>query len=239
MKKIWFAAGLLAFSIGAHGQDQDGSDINKAIPIYFGQNLADIIDSGTKPWIVYSITLDRGQAFSVTAKATSSTASSSNWDVCLLSPATKTVASLGGSNCGQNLNTTLIYDGFGKPALAFEYQVATAGTYYVMIQTFRSNTSFQAQVNAKGTPLVTALPATAGCLTGKVDSVVYSLQLIAAGLPDEVTIGGQRACRSCTVKPPLYTEVASRLENALRSGVNVEACYDSAGSIFQLKLLRQ
>ena len=37
---------------------------------------------------------------------------------------------------------------------------------------------------------------------------------------------------------PLYPEIANRLENALRSKLNVEACYDSSGNIFQIKLVQ-
>jgi hypothetical protein len=88
-----------------------------------------------------------------------------------------------------------------------------------------------------GTPISIPNPPTTGCLTGRVDYITYSLQLIAAGLPDEVSIGGSKACASCTVKPPLYPEISTRLESALKSNVNVEACYDSGGNIFQLKLV--
>ena len=236
MRQVLIVAGLLAvFSVGAQGQDTAGNNINTAVPIYFGQNVTDIIDSATKPWMVYSLTLDRGQTISVTGSITVDP----NWNICLLSPSATTVSNMAGRNCANDHPNTLKASGYRFRGLSFEYQVAAAGKYYLMVQTFTPTTAFEMQVKAVGTPLLTALPASAGCLSGKVDSILYSLQLIAAGLPDEVTIGGQRACRGCTVKPPLYTEIANRLESALRSGVSVEACYDSAGSIFQLKLLRQ
>ena len=94
-------------------QVPDGSDINKAIPIYFGQIINDIIDSGTQPVQVYSIVLAKGQTINVTAKG------GSNWDICLVSSATTSIASLWGSNCKNNLSGTLAYDGFQKAGLSF------------------------------------------------------------------------------------------------------------------------
>lgn len=231
MRQVLFVAGLLAvFSVGARGQGPDGSDVNKAIPIYFDQVIDDILDGSTGLGeLVYKITLARGQQFDMSLTAPSP----KGYGLCLHAPGTITIKN---TNC-------LAYSGTGGSgtfnALSLSYTVATAGTYYVSAYSADPSSKFQLRVTAKGTPLGVPNPTTAGCLNGRVDSILYSLQLIAAGLPDEVTIGGQRACASCTVKPPLYPEIASRLENALRSGVNVEACYDSAGSIFQLKLLRQ
>ena len=73
-----------------------------------------------------------------------------------------------------------------------------------MLQFRSSGITYSLVVTAQGTPITVPNPQTAGCLSGQVDYITYSLQLIAAGLPDEVSIGGQKACPSCTVKQPLY-----------------------------------
>jgi len=98
--------------------------------------------------------------------------------------------------------------------------------------------TYELQATAEGTPLLTALPTQAGCVFGQVDSITYSLRLIAMNLPDEVNIGGTRLCSACTVKPPLYSQMVDKMETALKSGVNIEACQDGQGQIFQVKLQR-
>ena len=89
----------------------------------------------------------------------------------------------------------------------------------------------------QGTPINVPNPATAGCVTGQVDAITYSLQLIAAGLPDEVSIGGAKLCSSCSVKAPAYKELVDKMESAMGMNVGVSACYDNSGNIFQLKLV--
>ena len=222
----------VAFAVPSRlaAQGPDGTDFGKAIPIYFGQTLTDIMDGKTKPDQIYSIVLAKGQSFSVTAKATSS---NPFWTLILLAPNTK----IGARSCSDG--AILASGGCGSSAtsMSFTYQVATAGTYYVVLSVGSTGTAFQLKATAEGTPIAVPNPPSAGCLTGRVDYLTYSLQLIAAGLADEVSIGGSKVCATCTVKAPLYPEIVNRLENALRSKVNVEACYDSTGSIFQIKLV--
>jgi hypothetical protein len=233
MKKMILAAGLLAAcSIGVFGQEPDGKDIATAIPIFFGQAVTDIGDEKAAPVRVYKITLARGQQF--TADASSALTAGCCWQLSLWGPSERNVASLNFNNVLSDSGRRNMNNG-----LKVSYLVPAAGTYYLVLFFQAPGAQFTLRATAEGTPIAVPNPASAGCLNGKVDSMLYSLQRIAAGLPDEVTIGGQRACATCTVKPPLYPEISNRLEGALRSGVNVEACYDSAGSIFQLKLLRQ
>ena len=233
MRRTIYAAALVAaFSIGTFGQEPDGKDIATAIPIYFDQTVTDIGDEKAAPVKVYKITLARGQRF--TADATSELKTGGYWRLSIWGPSERNVASLNDNNVladsrGQNIQL----------GLKATYLVPVAGTYYVILGFDVSGARFSLRATSEGTPIAVPNPTTTGCLTGRVDSMLYSLQRIAAGLPDEVTIGGQRACATCTVKSPLYPEISNRLEAALRSGINVEACYDSAGSIFQLKMLRQ
>jgi hypothetical protein len=206
---------------------QTGADINQAIPIYFGQIINDTIDGNTRCCQVYSIALSKGQQVAVTV-----TASSGNgyWGVCLEAPNVQTIQQ---SNC---VAGSANWD-YGGP-FTLSYQVATAGTYYVAVvvgATGHTDT-YTLQVTAQGTPITTANPPQAGCLTGQVANITYSLQLIAAGLPDTVTIGSTQACASCTVKPPAYPALVSKMETAMGLGVGVSACYDSSGNIFQLTL---
>ncbi len=226
LKLILSATMVAAFLTGSAAVAQDGTDVNQAIPIYFGQSIKDVIDVQLKPLQVYSITLAAGQKFTVGGASPGG-----NWCIGIFAPATRTIANAGGG-CGGG---ALASDG-GNSGVTINYQVSVGGKYYILIYTNRSSITYTFQVSATGTPIAVPNPQTAGCLTGSVDSITYSLQLIAAGLPDEVSIGGQRACASCTVKPPLYPEIADRLEKALRYKVNVDACYDSAGNIFQIKL---
>ena len=230
-KTVLFVSALLA-AIPAIAQMPDGSDINQAIPIYFGQVVNDIIDGTSKPIQVYSIPLARGQKVTVTADIKASP-SNPNWAICLYSPDTRTVPKTGCQ--GQ-----LAVQGFSSASgLAFDSQVATSGTYYVTVLTRAVGDTFRLVVSAQGTPLVTALPPPSGCLTGQVDYLTYSLQLIAVDLPDEISIGGVVACPTCTVKAPLYPEIVRKMESALKAQVPVSACYDASGNIVQLKVMHQ
>jgi hypothetical protein len=232
MKKLLRFAGILAaVGGGLLGQEPDGSDISKAIPIYFGQTVSDIGDRQLSNNRVYKVVLARGQQFNIVANTPTPVP---RWRLELLSP---TVLALG------SLRDADILSRYGNywtndTSMALAYQVPAAGTYYVRVLFDSTGVNYSLRVSAQGTPIAVPNPTSAGCLNGRVDSITYSLQLIAAGLPDEVTIGGTRACPSCTVKAPLYPEISNRLESALLSGANVEACYDSGGNIFQMKLLR-
>jgi len=219
--------------IGAFAQGPDGSDINKAIPIYFNQIVTDIGDSGTAPHRVYSITLAKGQQISATMTIPNGGAAKA-MEIVLLEPTRLSVAGAGYSGDKGGLTN----DYGTRTSVGFTYQVATTATYYVMVDFGSTGVNYSLQVKAQGTPIAVPNPPNVGCLTGRVDYITYSLQFIAAQLADEVSIGGQKACASCTVKAPLYPEIVTRLESALRSKVNVEACYDSTGSIFQIKLVQ-
>lgn len=188
------------------------------------------MDATTLPKRVYKITLARGQEFTATLTIPNSRPTA-NSVISLWAPSRLSVKDQP-CRADDGFGHLVAAQSFGR-SVSFEYQVATAGGYIVMACPAGGSTGVQydLQVNAKGTPIRVPNPATAGCLSGRVDSITYSLQLIAAGLPDEVTIGGSRACESCQVKPPRYPEISNRLENALRSRVNVEACYDSGGNI--------
>jgi hypothetical protein len=215
------------------GQLPSGNDISSAIPIVLGQTINDIGDSSLAPNRLFKITLARGQAIS--AVATRGTGSGTSWRLELLSPATQSIGALRDNQVLVCSNNCFLVGGTG---LNVSYQTPQAGVYYLRVFFGDGGQSFSLRVTATGTPIAVPNPTSAGCLSGRVDSITYSLQFIAMGLPDEVTIGGTRACASCTVKPPLYPEISSRLEETQRAGGTVEACYDSSGNIFQLKLLR-
>ena len=218
-------------------QGPNGTDINKAIPIYFGQTITDIGDGATNPIQVYSIALSKGQSVTLLASKLAGGNSGGTWTLSLLRPGVTTVKALQsadvlacrGHYCNDGSNTA--------QAQTFTYLVSASGLYYAFLQFDSNGMNYSFVTTAQGTPIAVPNPPTAGCLSGRVDYLTYSLQFIAAGLADEVSIGSQRACPSCTVKAPLYPEIVTRLENALRSKVNVEACYDSTGNIFQIKLV--
>ncbi len=95
--------------------------------------------------------------------------------------------------------------------------VPAAGTYYVTVATNSVGVSYTLQVTTQGTPQLQANPPQAGCLTGQVDYLTYSLQLIALNLPDTISVGGTQACATCSVKPPLYSQITEKLENSVES----------------------
>ena len=204
---------------------QDGTDINQAIPIYFGQTVHDTVDKTTRPFQVYSIAATNGQQLIITGVA-----SDTFWGLYLYNSSARTVVS--------NSSYVAAASSFANPGkgLSFSYLVATSGIYYVLVEAHQTGLAFQLQVTTQGTPIVPANPAQSGCVTGQVDNITYSLQLIAAGLPDTVSIGGTQLCSTCTVKPPAYPLLVSKLETAMALNVGVSACYDSSGNIFQLKL---
>lgn len=200
---------------------QDGTDISTAIPIYFGQTINDTVDVATRPYQVYSIALAKGQQMTVTV-----TSNSAYCAVFLYGPEAHTIIS----------NNSYISYQTGT-GISFNYQVAAAGVYYVAVIGKVAGITFKLQVTAQGTPISVPNPAQAGCVTGQVDYISYSLQLVAAGLPDTASIGGTQLCASCTVKPPAYPLLVTKMETAMGMNVGVSACYDNNGNIFQLKLM--
>jgi len=232
MKRSYFTAtlilaGTLATPARLAAQLPDGSDINRAIPIYFGQIVNDIGDNSTIPIKIYSITLAKGQQVSATL-----TAPGKSLRVTLYPPTALTVV-----GCNYTCASGSVVDDFAQSSTALTYTVPTAGTYYVKAAFANPGTSYSLQVKAVGTPVVTALPAIAGCLTGSVDFLTYSLQLISAGLPDTGSIGGTQMCATCAVKPPAYPEIVAKMETSMGLGASVSACYDSTGNIVQIKLI--
>lgn len=210
------------------GQTPDGSEINKAIPYFFGQIATGLGDPQINPpFIVYSIDLARGQQITISGNVATG---SGAIGLALLKPSALTVRSartedlaVGCLRCGQR---------------SLSYLVPVPGKYFLVVEFFNSSLTYQVSANTTGTPVALPNPPNAGCLSGRVDYITFSLQRIASGLPDEVSIGGNRACASCTVKAPGYPEIADRLESAVRNNVNVEACYDSGGNIFQIKIIK-
>ena len=98
--KLLSTAGLLAvfLPIGVFAQGPDGSDINKAIPIYFGQTITDLGDVATKGVLVYSITLAKGQSITALASKLPATTASSTWNLFLLRPSTTSIKSYQGAD---------------------------------------------------------------------------------------------------------------------------------------------
>lgn len=230
MKSIVSAAAILCVfaSLPTLGQTPDGSEINKAIPYYFGQIGTGLGNpEGNPPFIVYSIDLARGQQVRVTSNKVNG---AGGIRLSLLKPSATTVRSAQAADVAAQ---TAFCD-----ACTVDYLVPVAGKHYIVVYFLSSSVSYQVSARSAGTPVALPNPTTAGCLSGRVDYITYSLQLIASGLPDEVSIGGNRACAACTVKAPGYPEIADRLESAVRNNVNVEACYDSGGNIFQIKIIK-
>jgi hypothetical protein len=199
---------------------QDGNDIATSIPIYFGQTINDTVDNATRPYQVYNIAAGKGQQITVTGTSTKGI----NY---YLYPSTAHTVINNGSYVASG----------GGLGVSFNYQVSTAGVYYVAVVAPASGEAYKLQVTAQGTPVSVPNPAQAGCVTGQVDYITYSLQLVAAGLPDTASIGGTQLCASCTVKPPAYPLLVTKMETAMGMNVGVSACYDSVGNIFQLKLI--
>jgi hypothetical protein len=203
---------------------QDGTDISQAIPIYFGETINDTVDKNTRPNQVYSIAVAKGQQLAITG-----TSNVGNWGIYLYDSNTHTIINAGGG----------IANNYNSQGITVNYTAATAGVYYIAVEVFSNSpaaATYKLQVTAQ-TIIPVANPVQAGCVTGQVDYISYSLQLIAAGLPDTASVGGTQLCASCTVKPPAYPLLVEKMEKAMGMGVGVSACYDNNGNIFQLKLI--
>lgn len=97
-------------------------------------------------------------------------------------------------------------------------------------------TAALASVRAGLSPSSPTAPPLAGCLSGQVDSITYSVAAMSYGQPDTVSIGGTLLCPTCDVQAPLAREFAIRLERAIERGLTVQACYDAKGVVSQLTL---
>jgi len=226
MKLAYQTLLLAAFSASTFAQLPDGKDIATAVPILIGQNFEDAGSAATGSDRVYSINLARGQRVTFTRTMTQT----NSWcgSLALYSPTSRSVAQ-GERVAGDRACR-------GNETASIDFTVPATGVYFLNVFFGGGSGSYRLQISATGTPIALPNPTRAGCLSGRVESITYSLQFIALGIPDELTIGGQRVCPSCQVKAPIYTEMAARLDAAMNAGTAVEACYDSAGSIFQIKL---
>ena len=88
------------------------------------------------------------------------------------------------------------------------------------------------------TPATGAAPEELKCLSGTVDSVLFSLQNKLAGLADEIVVNGTRICEKCDVKPPVFVEFVTLFELSREDGTTVDACYDSDGRVNAVQLRR-
>ncbi len=228
----------LAVAAAAFGQGPDGNDISTAVPIYVGQVVKDVGDTGIAPNRLYRIALGRGQKLRITT--TADDGKRPGWNVFILRAATKTVRSLvTGDVLAQAYGTSASTGNWDETSIwAFDYQVPAAADYFIWVRFSRLNASFKLETQADGIPLDVTLPAEAGCLAGQVDHITFSLRFISLNLPDELSIGGSRVCANCTVKPPLYSAIVEKLEAALKAGVPVEACHDDKGNIIKVKMQR-
>jgi hypothetical protein len=231
-KSAFFFVSALLAAIPAIAQMPDGSDINKAIPIYFGEMASGIGDNVTLPNVVYSVSLAKGQQMTFAANVTNSRGA---WQLYVLRPSAVTIASAKAADVAAQSIVA------ASAGYSLDYLVPVAGTYYIVLNFRATGMAYQVTLKSQGTPINVPNPATAGCLNGQVDYLTYSLQLIAEELPDEISIGGVVACNTnaCQVKAPAYFQIANKLESALRAQVPVSACYDFNGNIFQVKVMHQ
>jgi uncharacterized protein (TIGR03437 family) len=112
-----------------------------------------------------------------------------------------------------------------QPVLVSVGGVQAASQPYVPIQTLPSQTASDPS------------PTIAGCLTGQVDLMTYQVGHVPFGVPVAASIGGTQMCSTCQVKPPVSLEFASRMENSIRKKEPVQACYDSTGFVYTLKIV--
>jgi uncharacterized protein (TIGR03437 family) len=106
---------------------------------------------------------------------------------------------------------------------------------YIMTIGMNGTVSKSAIVSVKGpgdgTIASVGLPDGEKCVSGQVNYVTFSLQQKVSGLADEASIGGTKLCATCELKPPIYGDFAARLESARIEGLNVDACYDTYGTM--------
>jgi uncharacterized protein (TIGR03437 family) len=81
-------------------------------------------------------------------------------------------------------------------------------------------------------------PQLKNCVSGQVDRISYPISGLAAGQPNDVSIGGTELCPTCAVQTPPFVEFATKLELALTRNKGVKACYDANGMIYQVTVTR-
>jgi hypothetical protein len=222
----------------AHAQLPSGADINSAIPIYYNQVVQNLGDVKTAPFFVYSIAAAKGQTISVTISvATTAVPNTATMAIVLFGPSATTIGNctVYGSSCPGNIASAA----GGGHSDSFTYTASTAGVYYIDVVLGSQSVNYTLEVTTTGTIPVTPNPTQAGCLTGQVNSISYSLQLIAAGLPDTVTIGTTQMCPTCAQKAPSNADIVAKMEKAMSLNLPVSACYDSGGNVFQITLNHQ
>jgi hypothetical protein len=227
-KNAFFFVSALLTAVPAVAQMPDGSDISQAIPIYFGEVAQGIGDNVTKPFVVYAVNVAKGQQMTFAANRTTGTAA---WNLYVLRPNVATVAS------AKTADVAVNYGNNAAAGKSLDYLVPADGTYYIVLTFGGTGLHYQVTIKSQGPIITTPTPAIAGCYTGQVDYITYSVQLITEDLPDEISVGGAVACTTCQVKPPIYSQIVNRLEAALRAQLPVSACYDGTGYIVQLKVM--
>jgi len=248
MKRLQLVVGLIAAAaLGggrAKAQLPSGSDVNSAIPIYYNQVVSNLGDVNTAPLFVYSITAAKGQQISGTLSV-AATQPAASMAFGLWAPGTGTLGNcrIGGAY-NQNLGCSgsLASGGGGNSTTHSEswtYTPSVAGVYYIAVVFGSQSVNYTLEVTTTGTLPVTPNPTSAGCLTGQVNSIAYSLQLIAAGLPDTVSIAGTQMCATCAQKAPSNPNIVAKMEKAMSLNLPVSACYDSGGNVFQITLNHQ
>jgi len=110
---------------------------------------------------------------------------------------------------------------------------------YPLVVTLNGRASKSVLIAVAGKPETPAgFPDGATCLTGRVDSVVFSLANKTAGFADEVVIGGIRMCPTCEIKPPLAGPFVQRLDEARENNREVDVCHFRGGLIEWLRVRR-
>ncbi len=123
--------------------------------------------------------------------------------------------------------------------MSYTYTASASGVYYITASFGSLSVNYTIEVTTTSTLPIVPNPPCAGTLTGQVDYITYSLQLIAAGLPDSASIGGTQLCTTCTTKAPSNPQIVQKMEKAMSLNLPVSACYDAAGNVFQITLKHQ
>lgn len=216
---------MLAACAGYSQDDYAGSDIRTATPLEFGQVVHDNIDATLRRRLVYSVSLARGQRFTVTVKESGT---ASIW-VGVYNPSLTSIA---------NDPAALASRGWAGDAATVEYAVPAAGTYFVGVWASGGSSEVEIVMNAVGSRLDVPLPAVASCLEGNVDEIQFNLQQVSLNLAEEVTVGGVKICASCSVKPTIFPAFVDFLRQAHFAGTRVQVCHAADGQIVRVKSAR-
>jgi hypothetical protein len=234
MKRLQLAVGLIAAVVTggrAKAQLPSGTNENTAIPIYFQEMYNDMIDVKSAPLRVFSITLSKGQQISATMSL-APTAPAVNLEIQLWSPGQTGLGNCSYNGCSGALAGGIV--GSTRSVSIQNYTASVSGVFYITVATFGESVNYTLEVT---TPTPPPPPScSGGNLSGQVDYITYSLNLIAAELPDSASIGGTQLCSTCSVKAPQYPQIAEKMETAMGLNVPVSVCYDGSGNILQITL---